>query len=307
MLLPGLARGSAITVGTFDGMHRGHRHVLERLAGIARQHDLASVLVTFDPHPLDVVRPDAAPELLTTAGERLEAVATTGVDYVVVLPFTAGLARLTAEEFVDAILIGRLGLRELLIGHDHGFGRGRAGDVATLRDIGQRRGFAVDVVEAVASDDGEAISSSTIRRAVARGDLDAAADGLGRRYSVAGPVVSGARRGRLLGFPTINVAPPPRKLLPAVGVYAVRVATPRGSFDGMMNLGPKPTFGDESVTLEAHLFDADADLYGAPVRIEFVTRLRDVRRFESSDALAAQLRADEAQARGALRALTQTL
>lgn len=300
-------RGSIVTVGTFDGVHLGHRFVLDHLAQRAAAAGLASVLVTFDPHPLDVVRPGAAPLLLTTPEERSEVLATTAVDYVVVLPFTAAIARLSAEEFVDRVLLPRLGMRELLLGHDHRFGRGREGDPETLQQIGAARGFAVDVVDVYAGPEGRPVSSSSIRAAVSAGDLAGAAAGLGRRYAVAGRVVSGARRGRLLGFPTINIVPPRRKLLPAHGVYSVVVETPLGRFGGMLNLGAKPTFDDPAVTLEAHLFDADADLYDAPVRLEFLSRLRDVRRFDSPDALVAQLREDEAQARRTVRALTQTL
>lgn len=296
-----------VTVGTFDGVHRGHRHVLDRLAARARERGLPGVLVTFDPHPLEIVRPDAAPPLITLPHERMELLATTPVDYVVMLRFTPALARLSAERFVDEVLLQGLAMCELLIGHDHGFGRGRAGDVGTLQQLGASRGFQVEVVPAVNGPHGGTVSSSAIRSAIAAGDLAGAAGGLGRRYSASAHVVSGARRGRLLGFPTINIAPPPRKLLPPHGVYAVRAETPSGAFGGMLNLGTRPTFDDASVLLEAHLFDADVDLYGSAVRVEFVSRLRDVRRFESAGALAAQLAADERHARDALGALTQTL
>ncbi|MBA3891124.1 MAG: bifunctional riboflavin kinase/FAD synthetase [Gemmatimonadaceae bacterium] len=305
--LPSLARGSVVTVGTFDGVHLGHRHVLDRLAVRSRECGLPSVLVTFDPHPLEIVRPDAAPPLLTLPHERLELLATTPVDYVFVLRFTSAVARLTAEQFVDEVLLRRLSMRELLIGHDHGFGRGRAGDVTTLQELGASRDFVVDVVQAVAGPGGRAVSSSAIRNAIAAGDLATASGGLGRRYSVSARVVSGARRGRLLGYPTINITPPPRKLLPGHGVYAIRAETPKGAFGGMLNHGPRPTFDDPHITLEAHLFNADVDLYGSSVRLEFVSRLRDVRRFDSADALAAQLAVDERHARDALGALTQTL
>lgn len=298
---------SVVTVGTFDGVHLGHRYLVDRLAAFARQTGRVSAIVTFEPHPLDIVRPGTAPKLLTTADERLEVLATTEVDYVVVLPFTPALARLTAEEFVDDVLVPRLRMGALLIGHDHGFGKGRAGDAATLQRLGAARGLAVEVVDALQGPGESPVSSSVIRAAVSAGDLDTAAAGLGRRYAVNGRVVSGARRGRLLGYPTINIVPPERKLLPAHGVYAVVAETPVGSFGGMLNLGAKPTFDDPTVTLEAHLFDADVDLYAAPVRLQFLSRLRDVRRFDSPDALVAQLHEDERRARRAVRALTQTL
>jgi riboflavin kinase/FMN adenylyltransferase len=190
---------------------------------------------------------------------------------------------------------------ELLIGYDHGFGRGRAGDVEVLQALGARTGFRVEVVPPFTADGGRPVSSTSIRRAVAGGDLYRAAISLGRMYSISGTVRLGDQRGRLLGYPTINLAlPSSRKLLPPEGVYAVRVQTPRGPFGGMMNLGPRPTFADPSLSLEVHLFDAAANLYGAHVRIEFVARLRDTMRFSGADALVAQLARDEEAARRAL-------
>lgn len=301
--LPPEVRGTVCTVGTFDGVHRGHQLVLERLAERARARGLPAVLVTFDPHPLEVVNPTAAPPLLTLLDEKSEVLAESPLDYVVVIPFTKTLARYEAEDFVDLVLRDRLGVRELLIGHDHGFGRGRTGDAEVLRGLGATRGFSVDVIEAVQGGDSRAISSTTIRRAVAGGDLAHAADGLGRHYSVGGIVRQGDQRGRTMGFPTLNLgAPPARKLLPPEGVYAVRVQTPIGSFGGMMNLGPRPTFGDAAAALEVHCFEMTGDLYGARVRVDFVARLRETRRFSSADALKAQLAQDELAARIALAA-----
>jgi riboflavin kinase/FMN adenylyltransferase len=293
--------GAVITVGTFDGVHRGHRLVLARLASRAREQGLRSVLVTFSPHPLEIVNPAAAPMLLTAGDEKSEILVETQIDYAVVLPFTQVLARYDAEQFVDEVLLRRLGMRELLIGYDHGLGRGRSGDAAMLEALGMSRGFAVEVVPAAQARDGRPISSTSIRRQVAGGDLARAADGLGRPYSVSGIVVSGAARGRVLGFRTLNLAAPsPRKLLPPEGVYAVRVVTSTGSFGGMLNLGPRPTFGETATTLEAHLFDAAGDWYGARVRVEFVARLRETRKFPSAEALIAQLGHDEQMARVAI-------
>jgi riboflavin kinase/FMN adenylyltransferase len=202
---------------------------------------------------------------------------------------------------VDEVLLRRFRMRELLIGHDHGFGRGRAGDVEVLQSLGAQRGFRVEVVPPVTLGDGRPISSTAIRRAVAGGDLQRAAQSLGRTYAVGGRVVHGEKRGRLLGFPTLNVElPSPRKLLPPEGVYAVRVQTPSGAFGGMLNLGPRPTFGDDAVSIEAHLFDAEGDWYGAYVRVEFVARLRDTRRFDGMDALRLQLARDADHARAVL-------
>ena len=296
-----LPDGAVVTVGTFDGVHRGHHDVLTTLVRHAEGRGLPSVVVTFEPHPLEVVNPAAAPSLLTLTDEKLALFALTGVTYVAVLPFTAMLAAMEAEQFVDEVLLGRFAMRSLLVGHDHGFGRGRMGDIDVLRQLGQQRGFGVTVLPPVHAPDGHAISSTAIRRSVAGGDLERAAVGLGRPYSISGQVVRGDQRGRTIGFPTLNLAPlPNRKLLPPDGVYAVRVQLPEGQFDGMLNLGPRPTVGDPHRRIETHVFDAAADWYGAHVRIDFVARLRGTRPFPGLEALKAQLAADERDARAAL-------
>lgn len=299
--LPSNVHDTVVTVGTFDGVHRGHQDVLARLVDRAAKLGTRSVLVTFDPHPLEVVNPAAAPSLLTMGDEKLEVLAESGIDYVAIIPFTRTLAAFDAERFVDEVLIGCYRVRHLMMGHDHGFGRNRAGDESVLRALGQTRGFTVEAIEPVMGPHGQAVSSTAVRRAVAGGDLDRAREGLGRPYAVGGRVVQGEQRGRLLGFPTINIPlPSSRKLLPPQGVYAVRVQTPRGTFGGMLNLGPRPTFDDAGVTLETHLFDAGGDFYGMRARIDFLRRLRDTARFDSSEALVAQLAIDERQARETL-------
>ena len=296
--LPGDSGGNVLTVGTFDGVHRGHHLVLARLAARSRETGLTSVLVTFSPHPLDVVNPAAAPLLLTAGDEKIEVLAGSRLDYAVVLPFTPALAAYNAEQFVDEVLLRRLRMRELLVGYDHGFGRGREGDVEVLKSLGASRHFGVTVVPPVPGRDGRPVSSTAIRRSIAGGDLARAADGLGRHYSVSGVVGHGAGRGRQLGFRTINVGvPSPRKLLPPAGVYAVRVQTPTGAFGGMMNLGPRPTFGESALALEAHLFDADGDWYGSRVRVDFVARIRDTKKFDNPAELVKQLGRDEQMAR----------
>jgi riboflavin kinase/FMN adenylyltransferase len=302
--LPPDAPGTVVTVGTFDGVHRGHWDVLARIAARGRATGLASVLVTFDPHPLEIVNPAAAPQLLTVGEEKVEVVAESGISYMAVVPFTPALQRFGAAQFVDEVLRRRFHMKELVIGHDHGFGRDRAGDVDVLRRLGAERGFGVEVVPAVMLDEqGTPVSSTLIRRLVAGGDLARAARALGRLYSVSGIVRTGDRRGRTLGYPTINLpAPPPRKLLPPEGVYAVRAQTPAGSFGGMMNMGPRPTVGDKATSLEVHLFGEAGELYDAHVRVEFVSRLRDTQRFPSPAALAEQLGRDR---ENALRALTE--
>ena len=303
--LPRLEQGSTVTVGSFDGVHLGHQAVLREIDRRARAAGRVSVLVTFDPHPLEVVNPAAAPPLLTTGAERLEILAQSPLDYVMLLRFDRYLAGLTPEQFVREVLVERCAVRELVIGHDHGFGRGRSGDVETLRRLGQAQGFEVDVVDPVDLG-GQHVSSSRIRRAVAGGDLAGAAAMLGRPYGVVGRVVQGERRGRLLGVPTINLSEiSPRKLLPPDGVYAVRVDWRGGRAGGMMNQGPRPTFQDRQRVLEAHLFGFEGNLYGEWVRIEWVERLRDVERFGSVEQLQQQLERDRGRAEAVLSARTR--
>lgn len=292
--------GAIVTVGSFDGVHRGHHAVLEQIARRASTAGLRSVLVTFDPHPLEVVRPAAAPPLLTDRSEKLEALAQTAVEAVVVLRFGPAVAAMSPREFVRDILIARCRMRELVIGHDHGFGRGRSGNAETLRGLSSALGFGLQVVEPVGAEGG-AVSSSRIRQMVGEGDLHGASRLLGRAYSVGGVVVEGARRGRGIGVPTANVGGvSPRKQLPPDGVYAVRVETPFGRFDGMMNQGSRPTVGDMARTLEAHLFGFSGDLYGRRVRVEWVAKIREVRSFASLDELKLQLAHDRAGAEALL-------
>ncbi len=292
---------TAVTVGTFDGVHRGHQFLLGALAQAARERDLKSLLITFDPHPLEVVNPTAAPLLLTVGDEKLEVISESGIDYLAVVPFTRALANLEADAFVRDVLCRNFRMQYLMMGHDHGFGRNRSGNAATMQTLGTELGFEVDVRPPIGIGDGPPVSSTAIRRAIAGGALDRARAALGRSYSVSGRVVAGDQRGAALGFRTINVPLPSyRKLLPPFGVYAVRVQTPYGPYGGMLNLGPRPTFGDDKPLLEAHLFDVTIDLYEAPVRIDFVRRMRDTQRFPDAAALRAQLQIDADSARAIL-------
>jgi riboflavin kinase / FMN adenylyltransferase len=298
---PQLAGGCVATVGTFDGVHFGHRDILRHLHERAAVTGLPALLITFRPHPLAVVNPSAAPMLLTPDDEQLEALADSGPLLVTVLPFTPALAKHSAAEFVEHLLLDRYNMRELVIGYDHGLGRGREGDAATLTALGRRRGFRVDVVPAAMDSTGIPISSSAIRTSIAHGALEPARRLLGRPYGFRGTVVPGQQRGRALGYPTLNIElPSPRKLLPPEGVYAVRVQMARGIFGGMMNLGSRPTFAEFDRTLEVHVFDASEDWYGEAVHVDLIRRLRDTTRFDSVDALVAQLARDAGDARAAL-------
>ncbi len=295
--LPPLPNGSVVTVGTFDGVHLGHQAVIAEVVRRARARSRAAVLVTFEPHPMAVLKPGSAPPRLTGPGERTDLLAETGLDYAFVLRFDAALAALEPEAFIRRVLVERCQARELVVGHDHGFGRGRAADASTLPALGERLGLAVDVVAPVAGAGGGPVSSSRIRAAVEAGDFATAEAGLGRPYRVSGRVARGAQRGRTIGVPTVNVAPPPGKLLPPDGVYAVRVEWGGGVANAMLNQGPRPTVGDTHRWLEAHLFDFDGDLYGRVVRMEWVAWLRAVRKFDSLEQLRAQLDQDGQAAR----------
>jgi riboflavin kinase/FMN adenylyltransferase len=281
-----------VTVGSFDGVHRGHVAVLEEIARRAEARGLHSVLVTFDRHPLTVVRPEAAPGLLTTPDEKKEILSQSGLDYVAFLPFTRALSEYGPEKFVETVLKKRFRVVELVIGYDHGFGKGREGNIGLLRRLGQLHGFDVDVVPAVASC-GSPVSSTRIRAHVAAGEVEIAAAELGRPYSFRGPVVTGLGRGRDLGFPTANIeAPGGGKLLPRQGIYAVRASLRTEIRSGLLHLGPRPTFAGSPPSIELYILDFDEDIYGERVRVDFLKHLRDVQPFATAAELVAQMKKD---------------
>lgn len=299
--------GSVVTVGTFDGVHLGHRAVIDEIRHRASASGRRSILVTFEPHPLEVVNPTAAPALLTTPAERLAVLASSGIDRVLTLRFDRAMAALGPAAFVDEVLRPRCDLRELVIGHDHSFGHDRQGGVATLQALGAARGIPVEVVPPVSLPDGTPVSSSAIRLALAGGDLALAARMLGRPYTIDGIVEGGAARGRALGFRTLNLDLAPRKLVPPDGVYAVVVDTPAGRFGGMMNQGHRPTFDDGRRLLEVHLFDFEGDLHLRRVSVQWVASLRDIRRFDDAASLRQQLEEDQHRARTMLAEAHQDL
>lgn len=290
--LPPTVAGTVVTVGTFDGVHLGHRAILDEIGRRARLRSLRSVLLTFDRHPLTVVRPDDAPQLLTTPNEKKEILAQSGLDYVAFVSFTRAFSRYSPAEFVQEVLVSRLRARELVIGYDHGFGRGRTGDVTVLEELGKQYGFDVDVVSGIEAS-GDLVSSTRIRIAVAEGRVAEAMVALGRPYSLRGTVVHGLGRGRTMGFPTANIsAPPPEKLLPAEGIYAVRASIGSELHAGLLHLGPRPTFAGSPPTIELFVLDFDRDIYGERVVVEFLERLREIRPFGTVAELVEQMKED---------------
>jgi riboflavin kinase/FMN adenylyltransferase len=286
---------SAVALGVFDGIHLGHRAILGTAVAQARGQGLAAVACTFDPHPLEVLQPERAPLPLTTLEERLALIAETGIDTAVLLAFTREVAAMEAEEFVRAVLLGTLRARDVVVGFNHRFGRGAAGDAGLLQRLGAALGFRAHIV-APLEVDGIPVSSSEIRTALQAGDLARAARLLGRHYSVEGEVVRGAGRGRTLGFPTANVKTDRPLPLPA-GVYACHALVERARHRAVLNLGVRPTFGESELLVEAHLLDFSGDLYGSRLKLTFLRRLREERRFPDVEALRRQIALDVAAAR----------
>jgi riboflavin kinase / FMN adenylyltransferase len=298
--------GTAVTIGAYDGVHLGHRAVIAEVRRRAGERGLATAVVTFDRHPASVVRPESAPRLLTDLDQKLELLAGTGVDYCLVIAFDEARSRESAEDFVREVLADCLAARVVVVGEDFHFGHGRAGNVKLLRDMGVDLGFEVEGLDLVdrrgrpTDEDADRVSSTRIRHALAAGDLAGANALLGRPYEIRGVVAHGDERGRDLGFPTANVSVPGDILLPADGIYAGWFVRADGSVHPTaISLGRRPTFYAEAHAslLEAHLLDFDGDLYGERVRVRFVARLRGEVRFESVDALVAQIGRDCDEAR----------
>ena len=283
------SRRAVLALGNFDGVHLGHRALLDLALARGRALSAPLAVVSFFP-PAKVLFGDA--RFLTSETEKHALLAEAGANEVAIVPFTRAFASTPPEAFVAAL--AALAPRMIVVGEDFRFGRGRSGGLDLLRGAAEH----LEVVPLELVGD-EVVKSSAVRTALASGDVARAAHLLGAPYRVHGPVVEGDRRGRTIGFPTLNVATDPRKALP-IGVFAVRVDTPHGRFDGMANVGPRPTFPDGAPALEAHLFDVDLDLYGSAVTVHLLVRLRAPQRFEGIDALRAQLERDAAAARGAL-------
>jgi riboflavin kinase/FMN adenylyltransferase len=286
-----------LALGNFDGLHRGHRKILDRLRRVADERRAAAVVMTFDPHPPRIVRPDKAPPLLMTNAQKLEAIASTGVDGCAVVRFTPELSRCDPETFVRTILVEWLRVSEVWVGANFLFGHDRAGNFSLLRTLGGRYGFRAEKIDPVRYKD-FVVSSTRIRRLVAEGRVDDAGALLGHSYYVDGTVVRGDARGRTIGFPTANLCSD-NELLPPHGVYATTVTIDGIVLPSITNIGVRPTVDQSGrSTIETHIFDFDRDLYGSSIRVSFVQRVRDERAFESIDLLQAQIAADCTRARG---------
>ena len=288
-------RHGYVAIGNFDGVHRGHQAMFQTLCARARQAGVPAVVVTFDPHPVAVLRPEAAPQPLMSLADRLAQIAECGPDATIVQATTPAFLQLSAREFFDQIVRGRLVARGVVEGENFRFGRGRDGTVRQLAEWCRAEGLDCEIISPVLVE-GRSVSSSAIRRLIGEGEVAAAADLLGRPHRVRGQVVHGEARGGKLGFPTANLAGVPT-LLPAEGVYAGWAHTPTGRWGAAINLGPNPTFGVNERKFEVHLLDFQGDLYGQPLEIEFLARLRGTLRFAGIEALLTQIRADVAATR----------
>jgi riboflavin kinase/FMN adenylyltransferase len=288
-------RGGALTIGNFDGVHCGHQELLARLGEQARGLPGPAVALTFDPHPLQLLRPEQFQPVLTTIADRAALLEAHGADVVLILRTAAALLELSACEFFARVIVGQVGARAVVPGYNFGFGRGREGTVRTLADFCTRAGLRFEMVPPLQMA-GVPVSSSRVRNELVRGDVRQAAALLGRPYRLRGTVTVGQHRGQTLGFPTANLAPP-ALLVPGHGVYAVRAWVADAAWPGAANIGPNPTFGEQARKIEVHLIGYHGDLYGRELAVDFIERLRDVRPFTSVAELIGQLRADVERAR----------
>jgi riboflavin kinase/FMN adenylyltransferase len=299
-LEPGIwDRPSVLTMGKFDGLHLGHQQLIDSTIERARTLGLSSVVLTWEPHPNAVLRPDQPLELLTSLEEKTELIARHGVDLLIVAPFTAETKATSADAYMRQI-VAALPLRELWVGEDFAMGRGRAGDVASLKAIGQELGFSVGTVPIVGGD--SPTSASRVRELLRAGNVEGAVALLGRPFGLRGVVVEGDKRGRTIGFPTANMAISPDHVLPADGVYACKVYLNGAGLPAVTNIGVRPTFNGLRRNVEPHLIDWSGDLYGRSIRVEFLQRLRGEQKFSGIDALVAQIERDVARARELLGA-----
>ncbi len=289
---------SVVTIGNFDGVHRGHAEIFAHLKTKSITSGIPSVVITFEPHPLKVLAPESAPFMITTFNQKVALIEGFGIDYLVVVPFTKEFSRLSANDFVLTVLCAPLGVQHIIIGHDYAFGRGREGNFSTLERLGALNGFTLEDLPPI-GDEGVIFSSSLAREAIASGDMASATRILGRCYQISGRVVHGREIGSSLGFPTANVSTV-NELIPADGVYAVKVKVEGEYVKGACNIGCNPTFDGNLRTVEVFLLDFSRQIYEQSVEMNFVQRLRSERRFRDTVALKEQICLDVAAARSIL-------
>jgi riboflavin kinase/FMN adenylyltransferase len=289
-----------LTIGNFDGVHKGHLALFDKVKERAKAIAGQSVVMTFEPHPLKIMRPADGPQLITHTGQKLELIEKAGIDVIVCVSFDREFAAIPARDFVNNILVKKIGIKEIVVGYDYTFGHNREGDINLLREIGNDFGFVVHLVGPIEIDH-TLVSSTSIRRLVQEGRLEEARVLLGRDFEVQGTVVKGQNRGgRLLGFPTANLNPH-GELLPKRGVYAVKLLIDDVFYNGVTNVGYNPTFGDTGLTVETHVLDYSGELMGKTIKVHFIKRLRDEKRFKTFEELSDQIARDIAQAKEVFR------
>ena len=294
-------RGSVVTIGTFDGVHIGHKALLNRLVKTAKKEDLDAVVLTFFPHPRMVLQTDASIQLINTIDERIDLISKTGLDHLIIHPFTKAFSRLTALEFVRDILVHKLNIKKIVIGYDHRFGRNRNADIEDLRAFGLTYGFEVEEISAQELDD-VAVSSTKVRNALKEGDIQTANTYLGYPFMLSGTVVRGKEIGRTIQYPTANLAlSEDYKLIPKEGVYVVKATIDSKTIYGLTSIGTNPTVGGTLKTIETYFLNFSGDLYEKELQIEFLTHIREGETFKSMDALKKAIQSDEDFARNFLK------
>jgi riboflavin kinase/FMN adenylyltransferase len=294
----GLFINPVVTIGNFDGVHTGHRKIIEKLITSAKEHNGTPIVITFKNHPRTLFHPESICRMITTVEEKQQALHMLGINNIIMLNFTREIADLTADQFYNELLIGKLKVREIVIGYDHAFGKNREGNIEYLMKLSEKTGIIVNRVEEEVCDD-EVISSTLLRDEIDKGNMQMASRLLGRRYSLTGIVVKGAGRGKGLGFPTANIHPDyPEKIVPGNGIYAASVRMfDHTVYYGMLNIGYNPTFNGSERSIEINIFDFNKDIYGETVTIEFYEKVRNESKFDSPDFLIKQIKNDEIQIR----------
>jgi riboflavin kinase/FMN adenylyltransferase len=296
-------KNAVVTTGTYDGVHLGHKTIIKHLRNIAKKNNGETVVLTFHPHPRMVLQQNSDIKLLGTIDERIDLLEEAGVDHLIILPFTKEFSRISSLEFVRDILVNQIGTKKLVIGYDHHFGRNREGSFEHLVEFGPMYGFEVEEIPAIDIKDVN-VSSTKIREALGGGDISKAKEYLGRNYSISGIVVAGNKIGRQIGFPTANIKVKESiKLIPEIGVYAVKVKHNNENYNGMLNIGYRPTIGDHNeLSIEVNLFNFKGDLYDEELKIEFISKIRDEKQFKDINKLKQQLERDLINCKNILKA-----